>query len=168
MFTGLRIFGANAVEPQAQDEANQISDNVSEKAKQQYRNLCVDAKSNLKSDFFDKFEANADVGLNEVFSQIMNGKSNYEQLWEVVKLCLILSYGSASVEGGFSINKLLLVENLHGESLIAQRTVYDSIKHNGGIFNVPVDEKKLLSVRAAGKINFSRRVMQRRQEKKKG
>ncbi|KAJ8889680.1 hypothetical protein PR048_009181 [Dryococelus australis] len=48
---------------EALHEANQISDNVSEKVKQQYRNLSVDTKSNLKSDF-DKFEANADVGLN--------------------------------------------------------------------------------------------------------
>ncbi|KAJ8871897.1 hypothetical protein PR048_028237 [Dryococelus australis] len=52
---------------EALHEANQICDNVSESAKQQYRNLCVDAKSNLKSDF-DKFETNVDVGLDEFFS----------------------------------------------------------------------------------------------------
>ncbi|KAJ8890222.1 hypothetical protein PR048_009730 [Dryococelus australis] len=104
----------------------------------------------------------------------MNGKSNYEQLWEVVQLCLILSQDNASVEGVFSINKSLLVENLHGESLIAQRNVYDAIKYYGGIV-MYLWMGMLLSVRGArsnyrdylGK-NFSRRVMQRRREKKKG
>ncbi|KAJ8872984.1 hypothetical protein PR048_026600 [Dryococelus australis] len=57
--------------------------------------------------------------------------------------------GSSRYQGGFPINKSLLVENLHGESLIAQRMVYDAIKHYGGILNVPVDGKMLLSVSAA-------------------
>ncbi|KAJ8877659.1 hypothetical protein PR048_022114 [Dryococelus australis] len=99
---------------------------------------------------------------------------NSELLWEVLKLCIILSHGKASVEGGFLINKSLLVENLHGESLIAQRTVYDTIKYYGVIVNVPVDGKMLLSARADRRkyrdyleTNLSRKVMQENKIRKK-
>ena len=40
----------------------------------------------------------------------------------------VLSYGQASVEKGFSINSNLLVENMHEDSLTAQRIVCDHVK----------------------------------------
>ena len=52
---------------------------------------------------------------------------NKKHLWTVVKLVLVLSHGNASVEGGFSVNKELLIENMHEETAVAQRVVYDAI-----------------------------------------
>ena len=40
---------------------------------------------------------------------------------------LILSYGQATVERGFSINTALVVENLKEESVVSQRIVFDAI-----------------------------------------
>ncbi|KAG8176753.1 hypothetical protein JTE90_003384 [Oedothorax gibbosus] len=53
------------------------------------------------------------------------------------------------VESGFSINKDMLVENLHEKSLIALRTVYDGIKSNCGIENVQITEE-LVNHRGSG------------------
>ena len=41
---------------------------------------------------------------------------------------MILSYGEATVEIGFSVNGKLLVENLHTKSLIAQRHIQDLMR----------------------------------------
>ena len=49
-------------------------------------------------------------------------------MWCVFKLLLCLSHGQASVERGFSVNSNLLVENMHEDSLIAQRIVQDHVK----------------------------------------
>ena len=49
-------------------------------------------------------------------------------MWCVFKLLLCLSHGQASVERGFSVNSNLLVENMHEDSLIAQRIVHDHMK----------------------------------------
>ena len=57
-------------------------------------------------------------------------------LWKLLKILMILSHGQATVEKGFSVNGKLLVENLHTESLIAQRHIhnhkrsYDLQAHN--------------------------------------
>ncbi|KAJ8872969.1 hypothetical protein PR048_026585 [Dryococelus australis] len=61
---------------EALHEANQISDMFLKRRSSSIENYMLMQKSD-----FDKFEANADVGLHEFFSQIMNSKSNYEQLW---------------------------------------------------------------------------------------
>lgn len=55
-----------------------------------------------------------------------------------------MSHGNASVESGFSINKSLLIENLHENTLINQRHVYDAILEAGGLHAVDIN-KKLLS-----------------------
>ena len=49
-------------------------------------------------------------------------------MWCVFKLLLCLSHGQASVERGFSVHSDLLVENMHEDSLIAQRIVQDHVK----------------------------------------
>ena len=49
--------------------------------------------------------------------------------WKWSWHCLT-AHGQASIGRGFSINKSLLVENLHKESLTAQHIVYDHMKVN--------------------------------------
>ncbi|KAJ8873029.1 hypothetical protein PR048_026645 [Dryococelus australis] len=51
-------------------------------------------------------------------------------LWHVIKLCLILSRGNASLESGFSVNKYRFVENLLEESLVAQRIICDTCRRD--------------------------------------
>ena len=65
----------------------------------------------------------ADKALNQYIQLIKNWKSrwmytgllsnslSYLEVWEVVKKCVILSHGTARVEGGFSITNSILQEN---------------------------------------------------------
>jgi len=39
--------------------------------------------------------------------------------WPLVKMLLVLSHGQATIERGFWINKQVIVENQHVESLVA-------------------------------------------------
>ena len=48
---------------------------------------------------------------DEFYSRYMN-KDQHQKLLEVVKMCLVLSHGQATVERGFSVNKEVEVENL--------------------------------------------------------
>ena len=43
-------------------------------------------------------------------------------------MLIIMSHGQATVERGFSVNGKLLSENLHTESLIAQRHIHDHMR----------------------------------------
>jgi len=49
------------------------------------------------------------------------------------------------------VNKDLLVENVHEQSLIAQRRVEDAIRSFGGIKNIPICQKIYTYVRGARK-----------------
>lgn len=80
--------------------------------------------------------------LDEFWYDVIGKKKEYECLFKVVKLFLSLSHGNANIERGFSVNKEILVENLHQNSLIAQRLIYDSVTNVGGIEKI----KKLTKV----------------------
>ena len=60
----------------------------------------------------------------------------------------VLSHGNASAEGGFSVNKELLIENMLEETVVAQRVVYDAILTAGmDVKNIHVNPKMIASVR---------------------
>lgn len=63
-----------------------------------------------------------------------------------VKMILSLFHGNAAVERDFSVNSEILVEKLSNESLIAQLLVYDVISRVGGVENVEVSKKMMVSV----------------------
>jgi len=44
---------------------------------------------------------------------------------------MVLSHGNAAVEGGFSISKELLIDNMLEETVAAQRVVFDAIRKAG-------------------------------------
>jgi len=52
----------------------------------------------------------------------------------------MLSLGNASVESGFSVNSDILVDNLHKESLLARRILYDTIQTGDGILKVEISK----------------------------
>ncbi len=55
-------------------------------------------------------------------------------------LVLILSRGNASLESGFSVNSSIFVENMHENSIVAQRTVYDAIQAADGVLKVDINK----------------------------
>lgn len=137
-------------------DANRLMDSTAEKAKSQYLLLCSEAKGVL-NDKFKIFEpTNEDYDgresekkLDVFYSAILCNNLKFIDLWDVVKLCLIFSHGNADVEGGFSINKSILVENQHEETIVSQRKVYDAIISAGGRKNIVITNKMLTSVRSA-------------------
>lgn len=74
---------------------------------------------------------------------------------------MVLFHGQAAVEGGFSINKDMLVENLTENSLVAQRVVYNAIQYYGGVLNVPLTGSLIESVKCSSR----RRVLALEQKK---
>lgn len=86
--------------------------------------------------------------LDEFYFNYMSGPE-YSKLFDVVKLLLVLSHGQASVERGFSVNKEVEVENLKMRSIVAQRLICDHVNSVGGVMNVDINPKLLMSASAA-------------------
>ena len=79
--------------------------------------------------------------LNKFYANLLdNTKMN---LWEFVKLCLMLSHGDTRVESGLSLNNQILDENLRESSLVAERIVYEGIQNEGRVMNVNIDKLML-------------------------
>ena len=57
----------------------------------------------------------------------MQDHIQFAKLWNIFKMLLSISHGQASVERGYSVNKDMLIENLHEKTVVALRTVHDSI-----------------------------------------
>ena len=64
-------------------------------------------------------------------------------LWEVAKLCLILSHGNARAESGFSLTDQILDVNLKESSLVVQCIVQEYIQNEGGVMNVDINKLTL-------------------------
>ena len=57
----------------------------------------------------------------------MQDHIQFAKLWDIFKMLLTISHGQGSVERGYSVNKDMLIENLHEKTVVALRTVHDSI-----------------------------------------
>ena len=124
--------------------SNRVEEKDCDTLLQQY-SMFLDSIPAFGTNKFANFNSSVD-GIDKLFSECMAGES-YKNLFDVVKLLLVLSHGQASVERGFSINKEVEVENLKEKSLVAQRLVCDHVKSVGGLFNVELNKSLLLSVR---------------------
>ncbi|KAG8180988.1 hypothetical protein JTE90_024736 [Oedothorax gibbosus] len=78
---------------------------------------------------------------DDLFIALIGKDEEFCHLLSIMKMVLTFSHKNASVESGFSINKNMLVENLHEKSLAALRKVYDCIKPKGGIESVQMSEE---------------------------
>jgi hypothetical protein len=94
----------------------------------------------------------------------MGNSENFDELWKVVKCLLLLSHGQASVERGFSVNKEIEVENLHEESVVAQRLICDHVASVGGIRNVQLSKQLLMSA-ASARQNYTAHLEDQRRQK---
>ncbi len=72
-------------------------------------------------------------------------KKHKEWLKVVQKLSL-LSHGTADFESGFSINKDLIDDNQHIDTLIALPRSQDVLKHCGGLLKFDINKDVLTSV----------------------
>ena len=67
--------------------------------------------------------------LDNLYTRLMRANKQYEHLWTVTRKLLVLFHGQAAVEAGFSVNKDILVENFHEDSVVAQRVVFSAIQY---------------------------------------
>ncbi|GBN58281.1 hypothetical protein AVEN_223258-1 [Araneus ventricosus] len=129
--------------------ANQITETVAERGKDQYVSFCSVVKERHQDEFENFLSDECNLELNNFYYGLLSKGKKWEDLWQVVKLCFIFSHGNVSVERGFSVNKTMLVENLKKQSLINQRRAYDRIKCLVGVENVSITKRMLLAVRGA-------------------
>jgi len=104
-----------------QNETNNISAVVADKAKSQFSALAVAAKSDLNAKF-KNFCRQTDR-LDNFYYDVLGNNTEASELFSVVKMILILSHGNATVESGFSVNGSILVENLHEQSSSSEISV---------------------------------------------
>lgn len=85
-------------------------------------------------------ESRLDVLLYDSMANV----TEWADLWELTKNLLLLSYGQASVERGFSINKEISVENMTVQTLISQRVIKDHLLNVGGVTKVSLTKELLV------------------------
>lgn len=118
-----------------------------DRCKSQFTDLCAKSSASLSKQFTEFNRSND--RLDTFYHTIIGQDPDFIDLFSVVKLVLTLSHGNASVESGFSVNGEMLVENLHEESLTAQRTVYDAVQSSGGLMSVNISRDMLMYVRGS-------------------
>ena len=129
-------------------ERDLITSIVADNAKLQFCSLSSAACVKL-NERFENF-SETDSRLHDFCYDVIGQDKSYKDPWFVIKIVLIFSQGQASVESGFSINSSIIVENVHEESLVAQRLVYDSVNSLGGIKKIdtiPINKEMLKSVK---------------------
>lgn len=120
----------------------------------QYSAFVSQMKIEHKEDF-EKYNCHTSLRIDSFLGIYMSNQVEYADLWNIVKMLLILSHGQASVERGFSINKDLLKCNMSQKTLIAERIVTDSVKIKLGeedkhkVYNINISNKLLMNCRAA-------------------
>ena len=125
---------------------NWITAHEGDEALREYKNLV----SNMVKDKRDEMIAFNIVkqGLDSYFTDYIekSASKEYNTIWKVIKMMLILSHGQAQVERGFSVNKDLSKDNMSPDTIIAFRQVYDSIQqYQCPSYEIPVDSEMLKS-----------------------
>ena len=117
-----------------------------ERALKQYKTL-------IKNEDFIKEAKKFDIQDDRVdafYSRILDGPSTVD-LEVVVRFVLIVSHGNARVESGFSVNGEILLPNMFGETIVAQRFVHEAIQKVGGTTKVEITNEMIKSVKASHK-----------------
>lgn len=114
---------------QSMQDAFQVDVSICDNLLQDFREfLDVAVASSAFADIDPKSDR-VDTLLHENISL----KSERRSLWDVIQILLVISHRQASVEREFSVNKQVMVENMKGESVVAQRVIVDSIREAGGL-----------------------------------
>ena len=92
-----------------------------DKCKQQCDKFLEDAQFKHEENLL-KFNYLTDR-LDDFLCPYLDDEKNYENLWYVCEIVMILSHKQSSIEHGFSTNKEMLDNNLQEKSLISQRLI---------------------------------------------
>ena len=136
-------------------ERDWITSIAADNAKLQFCSLSSAVRVKL-NERFENFSEN-DSRLDDFYYDVIGQDKSYKDPCFFIKIVFIFSHGQASVESGFSINSSIIVENLHEESLVAQRLVYDSVNSLGGIKKIdtiPINKEMLKSVKDSNSRNY--------------
>jgi len=128
-------------------DSNHLPAASADQLKVQFGSLCSLAAGDLR-DTFTSYN-NATQRLDTFYGKLLRHREEFSDLWYTIKFVMMLSHGNACVESGFSVNSDMLVENMHEESLVAQRHVYDAVNAVGGVTNVTISRQMLQFHRGA-------------------
>ena len=91
----------------------------------QFRQFTAEARKYNK-DKFASFQ-HENMQPDCFYSEMLEAKEEYKDLWRTLQLLLTLSHSQAAVERGFSVNKEVLAPNMQEESLQAIRLIHSSM-----------------------------------------
>ena len=131
-------------------DAKRVSSSCADKANRSWVKLTSSAEFTSNAKDFAKETNKEKSRLDYFFRTELGDRVEHNDLYEIIKMILVLSHGNAEVERGFSINKNLIRDNLSEESLIAQRLVHQAIPTNDRKFlDVEIDKQMIAGVRMA-------------------
>ena len=88
--------------------------------------------------------------LDKFYGEFLCKNQQYKSMWKVFIFIFTLSHGQSQFERGFSINKEIVIENLHSSPLSAQCIVYDYLKTSKkNIHDIEITSKMLTSYKSA-------------------
>ncbi|CAG5123146.1 unnamed protein product [Candidula unifasciata] len=87
--------------------------------------------------------------LDSFYHDLLSGRNEFQNVWSVVQMLLMLSHGQATVERGFSVNKEMEEYNMAERTLISRRVIVDHIRNQGGVDNIEITPKMLTSASSA-------------------
>ena len=114
--------------------------------KQQCDEFLEDAQFKYEENFL-KFNYLTDR-LDDFLCPYLADEKNYENLWYVCEIVMILSHEQSSIERGFSINKEILDNNLLEKSRRSQRLIYEHFTSENIVLHeyiIPQALKKIVS-----------------------
>lgn len=145
---------------------NIISGSAGDLARNDFSRLCEQSIDDLKS--YKRYSKEEDTDLDTFWTQLahkhLKGK-DLENFMKIIKISLILSHGNANLERGFSVNSECLNPNLQEKSLVARRSIYDSVSSIGGIQKLDITKSLQNSVRLA-RSRYSTALENMKQENK--
>ena len=104
---------------------------------EEYDKLLTSIKTN---NTFLNFNPNISRVDSLFYNEIANN-DKYTKLWAFVKKCMVVSHGQATVERGFSENKMVLETNMGEKTLVARRTIKDYIRYIGGVEKFSISDE---------------------------
>ena len=92
---------------------------------------------------FEKFKLLGPARLDALYYSIIGNDPNFSNLWQLMKMMLVMSHGQSFVERGFSINKDTLEVNMLERTLVAHRMICDGVASSLSKLEDPSDISKL-------------------------
>ena len=131
-------------------DAKKVSSSCADKANRSWVKLTSSAEFTSNAEDFSKETDKEKSRLYYFFRTELGDRVKHHNLYEIIKMLLVLSHGNAEVERSFSINKNLIRDDLSEEYLIAQRLVHQAVPTNGRKFlDVEIDKQMIADVRMA-------------------